>query len=212
MTTRELLVATWSEPKLREIQDLIQPLPIRLLSLAQLGLPPIADEEEIEAFDTFEANALAKAHFFSKQAGLPTIADDSGLCVDALDGAPGVRSKRFSGRSDLHGAQLDQANNQNLLLALRDTPPERRAAEFVCVVAFLAPDGEQRLFRGSIHGLILGSPRGSQGFGYDPLFYLPDLDATFAELPPDVKNRLSHRAIAIRHALPHFHEWLSKPS
>src|SRR5690606_7915072 len=126
---------------------------------------------------------------------------DSGLCVDALEGEPGVRSKRFSGRSNLRGQALDDANNAHLLQRLQHVAVPDRTARYVCVIALVTPWSEE-VFRGTVEGAILESPRGEGGFGYDPLFYVPHLDATFAEVPADTKNHHSHRGDAFRSALP----------
>jgi XTP/dITP diphosphohydrolase len=206
----DLVVATRSDHKLREIRELTAAVPdAHLLSLSDLAIPPDPREDEIEAFFTFEENALAKARYFVELTTRAVLADDSGLCVDALGGAPGVLSKRFSGRSDLSGDQLDQANNEKLLADLHDVPPDRRTAHYVCVVAFVTPQGTEDLFRGTVDGLILEARRGSGGFGYDPLFFVPDLNATFAEVLPEFKNRLSHRARALDEAIPRLRSWLS---
>lgn len=200
---RPLVVATRSRHKLGEISRILGELPdLQLLDLDEAGVRPSPEEEEIEVFDTFHGNALAKARYYRERAGLPVLADDSGICVDALDGAPGVRSKRFSGRSDLDGAALDRANNELLLDRLRDLPPERRGAHYLCVVALAAPGAEPRTFEGRCDGVILPAPRGSGGFGYDPLFLIPSEGATFAELPPERKNEISHRARALAAARP----------
>lgn len=193
-----LLVATRSSHKMAEIREMLGPASsVRILDLNDVGLPPTPDEDEIEAFDTFEANALAKARHFFALSGVPTMADDSGLCVDALGGAPGVWSKRFSGRDDLTGLDLDLANNSRLLEALDGVPPSQRTAHYVCVMAVVgAPSGEQT-FRGKVDGKILEAPRGDGGFGYDPLFFVPELDATFAQVPAAEKNRISHRSRAL---------------
>jgi XTP/dITP diphosphohydrolase len=209
LTDPALVVATRSAHKLQEIQQLTTTLPeLQLLSLADLSLPEAPEEDQIEIFQTFEENALAKARYFFERTGRPVLADDSGLCVDALEGAPGVRSKRFAGRADLEGIRLDRANNDKLMDSLEGVSPARRTAHYVCVVAFVAPGGHQQLFRGTVDGRILKAPAGSGGFGYDPLFYLPELDATFAQVTQDVKNRLSHRAAAVRLAIPHLNAWL----
>ena len=195
-----LLVATRSEHKLAEIREILPPLRgIELLDLRQAGVPPSPEEEGVEAFDSFEENALAKARFFAARSGLPVLADDSGLCVDALAGAPGVRSKRFSGRSDLSGQALDQANNRLLLQKLEGVPPARRAAHYVCAAALVVPGGVEAVRLGRCHGTILEQPRGTGGFGYDPYFESAELGGrTFAEVPPAEKEAVSHRGRAFR--------------
>jgi XTP/dITP diphosphohydrolase len=208
-----LLVATRSSHKLREIAEILGELPdLRLLDLTQAGISRSPREDEIECFDTFEENALAKARFFASRSGMPVLADDSGLCVDALGGAPGVRSKRFSGRSDLAGQPLDDANNERLLSELEGVPPQRRSARFVCALALVAPPSTEHVFRGTVQGFILDQLRGEHGFGYDPLFFLPSLGASLAELPPSEKNRISHRASAVRAARPTLESLRSAPS
>ncbi|HEX7117640.1 MAG TPA: non-canonical purine NTP pyrophosphatase [Longimicrobiales bacterium] len=202
---RRIAFGTRSAHKLREVREI---LGVRsefdLLGLDDLDVAATPDEDAIEAFDSFHRNAVAKARFYARRTGLTTLADDSGLVVDALGGAPGVHSKRFSGRADLSGADLDRANNALLLERLADVPPDRRSARFVCCAALALPDGPV-LFSviGTCIGRIADAPRGGAGFGYDPLFLLPDLGVTFAELSPDEKNRRSHRARAFRAVAAH---------
>jgi XTP/dITP diphosphohydrolase len=202
--SRPVLVATRSGHKLREIRQILEETgPVELIDLVRAGIPHDPAEEGIEAFDTFRENALAKARWFAEQSGMKTVADDSGICVDALGGAPGVYSKRFSGRPDLEGEALDAANNALLLERLGDLPAEQRAAHYVCVAAIVDPEsGGEVVFRGRCDGVILEAARGEGGFGYDPLFYLPDEGMTFGELDPQRKNRISHRARAFRAAAP----------
>ncbi len=194
----DLVVATRSRHKLREIRELLGDLPgYRLIDLEEAGIPEVAEEEGIEIFETFAENALAKARYFAARTDAPVLADDSGLCVTALEGGPGVRSKRFSGRQDLRGDALDRANNEHLLLLLADVPDGERAARYVCAAALAFPDGSEEVFLGACEGTILHSPAGTGGFGYDPLFYLPDEGATFGQLPAAHKHQLSHRARAM---------------
>lgn len=196
----KLLVATRSAQKLLEIRRILAAVPgLRVLDLNDAGLPPSAEEDEIEAFETFEENALAKARYFQSLSGLPTVADDSGLEVDALDGAPGVRSKRFApGTAGLDAAQVDQANNEHLLERLDDLPLAKRTARFVCVAALVDGLGREHVLRGEAPGLILGRPRGREGFGYDPLFLDRELEKSFGELTRAEKERRSHRGKAFR--------------
>ncbi|HEX6251482.1 MAG TPA: RdgB/HAM1 family non-canonical purine NTP pyrophosphatase [Gemmatimonadaceae bacterium] len=190
-----LLLATRSAGKLREIRPLLAPLGLHLLDLAEAGLPEESDDE-LEAGSTFEENALAKArHYFTVSGGIPTVADDSGIEVSALRGQPGVRSKRWSGRTDLSGQALDDANNATLLEALKDLPD--RTARYVCVAAFADASGEI-VARGETTGIIVGRPRGRGGFGYDPFFLSDDLGVTFGEAAPEEKARVSHRGRAFR--------------
>jgi XTP/dITP diphosphohydrolase len=183
------VVATRNRGKLREIVPLLAGLPFTLHTIDELA----PDAELREDGDTFEANALAKARQAARATGLPAIADDSGLEVDALAGAPGVHSARYA------GLPCDDArNNAKLLEALLGVPAPRRA-RFRCVAAFVDPAGGDELARGgACEGEILAEPRGELGFGYDPLFLVPARGRTMAELPLDEKNRLSHRAAAFR--------------
>jgi XTP/dITP diphosphohydrolase len=198
MTAATLLLATRSAHKAREIGQILAPIDLAVVTLAELGVEPRPEEDRIEAFDTFRANAVAKARYFSERLGRVTLADDSGLRVDALDGEPGVRTKRFSGRSDLEGAALDRANNALLLERLEDVPDDRRGARYVCCAAVAWPDGRALAAVGTVSGRIATEGRGTGGFGYDPLFHVPALDARFAEVPAPVKNAISHRARAFR--------------
>lgn len=170
---------------------------IEPIDLAAAGIAEDAAREEgLECHDTFERNAIAKArYFFEVSGGMPTLADDSGLEVISLGGTPGVRSKRWSGRTDLSGGALDAANNEKLLLALADSSDRR--ARYVCVAAYV--DGVlEAVERGETTGRILLEPRGSGGFGYDPYFMSSDLSRTFAECAAEEKARVSHRGRAVR--------------
>ncbi|MDX1675836.1 MAG: RdgB/HAM1 family non-canonical purine NTP pyrophosphatase [Longimicrobiales bacterium] len=197
-TGRRLLLATRSPHKAREIQEILDPLDLYVETLAHLGIEPTPEEDGIEAFDTFEANAIAKARYFARRLDRITVADDSGLRVDALDGDPGVHTKRFSGRDDLEGQALDRANNQLLLKRLEGVPNEARGARYVCCAAVAWPDGRALTATGTVRGTIASELRGDGGFGYDPLFHVPELDARFAEVPAGAKNRISHRSRAFR--------------
>lgn len=194
------VLGTRSPDKLREVREILAPRTrIEILSLTDLGIPPSAEEESLEAHETFQENARAKATYFARLTGLPTLADDSGLAVDALDGAPGVHSKRFSARTDLHGAELDRANNQLLLDRLVNVPAERRTAHYVCAAVLAWPHDHRTLTAlGTCAGIIAPHPLGEGGFGYDPLFLLPDLGVTFGQVSPETKHRRSHRARAFR--------------
>jgi XTP/dITP diphosphohydrolase len=184
------VVATRNRGKLREIVALLAGLPFTLRTIDELA----PDAELREDGDTFEANALAKARQAARATGLPAIADDSGLEVAALAGEPGVFSARYAGLpSD------DGRNNAKLLQALRDVPAGRRGARFRCVAVFVdAGRGVEIVRTGECAGEILEAPRGDLGFGYDPLFLVPALGRTMAELPLAEKNNLSHRAAAFR--------------
>jgi XTP/dITP diphosphohydrolase len=181
--------------KLFELRPLFAAGQLDAIDLDAAGIVEDGAEQTLEAFDTFVENALAKARYFHALSGLPTVADDSGLEVAALGGAPGVRSKRWSGRTDLHGIDLDRANNALLLQSL--APHADRYARYVCVAAYVAP-GEELTCRGEAVGRILQEPRGSAGFGYDPLFESAELGMTYAEMDTSTKERISHRGRAFR--------------
>jgi XTP/dITP diphosphohydrolase len=193
----ELVVATRNRGKLKEIQALLDGVVGSVLCAADItGFP-----ETIEDGLTFQENALKKAREAMLFTGLPALADDSGLVVDALDGLPGVYSARYAGE----GAE-DADNNLRLLEELAGVSSERRQAAFVCVLAFVTPDGDEQIFSGRVGGAILTSARGGDGFGYDPLFLVDGFDRTMAELPLQEKNRISHRG----QALQHFREYLEQ--
>lgn len=191
------VLATRSSGKLRELEPLFANARIEVVTLDRLGIRESEREAEIEAFSTFEENALAKATYFRDITGLPTFADDSGLEVVALGGEPGVRSKRWSGRTDLIGLALDEANNAELLRALAGVTS--RGARYVCVAALATSTGVLTR-RGEVEGEILDAGRGSGGFGYDPLFFATELGMTFGEASRREKERVSHRGRAF-HAL-----------
>ncbi|MGI9626878.1 MAG: RdgB/HAM1 family non-canonical purine NTP pyrophosphatase [Longimicrobiales bacterium] len=193
-----VLLATRSAHKAGEIREILGPN-ISLLTLEEAGLEWLPEEEELEPYDTFEANALSKAQYFSRRSGLATIADDSGLEVDALNGAPGVRTKRFAKAEDFPGLDQDQANNQHLLSRLDGVEEQGRGARFVCVAVLLTlgPPTET-VFRGEAEGRILPEMVGAGGFGYDPVFFDPEVGKSFAELSLDEKNARSHRGKAFR--------------
>ncbi len=194
----ELVLATRSGHKVREIRRILADVPdLRVVDLPGAGVAESEEEEGLEPFETFEENALSKARYFFEKTGRPTVADDSGLEVEALDGAPGVRSKRFSPDRGLEGQALDTANLEYLLERLGDLPLADRAGRYVCVAALVTEDGEWT-FRGESPGLILGRPKGWGGFGYDPVFFDPELGKTFAEISDEEKNARSHRGAAFR--------------
>lgn len=189
----KLLVATNNRGKVREYAELLDGLAVRLTFPAREGL----SLEVEETGETFAENAILKARVYAEASGLLTLADDSGLEVDALDGAPGVRSARYAGP----GAS-DEDRYRLLLRRLAGVPAEGRTARFRCVVALATPEGEVQTAEGCCEGVIGFEPRGTHGFGYDPVFYMPDRGQTMAELLPEVKNRVSHRARAARAAMP----------
>lgn len=198
---RKLLVATRNRGKVREYQELLRGL---LLELTWLDAEGISLEPE-ETGTTCAENAVLKAQAYAAASGLLTWADDSALEVDTLGGAPGVHSSRYAGA----GAS-DDDRYRLLLRNLEGVPWEKRTARFRCVVAIVEPGGALRTAEGTYEGIVAFSPRGDNGFGYDPVFYLPDRQCTMAELAPAVKNQISHRARAVRAILPKIQEHLSK--
>lgn len=185
---KELLVATTNRGKMKEIEALLYGCVGRIYSLSDFPALPGVEEDGA----TFEENALKKARHAAQLTGKPTIADDSGLVVEALDGRPGVHSARFAGEN-----ATDADNNARLLRELADVPVAARKAAFRCVVALCLPDGACRTFSGELPGVVLSAPSGTGGFGYDPLFYVPECGGTLAELPMEVKNGISHRGKAL---------------
>jgi XTP/dITP diphosphohydrolase len=204
VTNEPLLIATRSAGKLRELRELFRGAGIAVVDLAEAGIEASAEEDDLENADTFEENALAKARYFARRAQRAVVADDSGLEVDALGGHPGVRSKRWSGRADLLGVALDDANNARLVDALRDS--KNRHARYVCVAAFVDGAGELTR-RGASSGVILDSPRGRGGFGYDPYFLSDELGKTFAEASVEEKEQVSHRGRAFRALIAAVQSW-----
>lgn len=200
----KLLVATRNPGKAREIRDLFAGLPFELFFPTDRHLDRLPEEADLERGTSFTEHAVAKARYFAERSGLPTLAEDSGLEVDALGRAPGVHSARWAQREGGRGKRgkeegLDAANNALLLERLAGVPEERRTARYRCVVAYLeTPTAVPELVEAACEGVILTEPRGSGGFGYDPLFYSRDLQLTFAEAPPAAKRRVSHRGRAIR--------------
>lgn len=193
----ELLVATRNQGKLREIRRLLEETEISVLGLdAFPDLPEVEEDGE-----TFAVNARKKAMTIAQLTGRLTLADDSGLEVAHLGGAPGVRSARYAGDD-----ADDAANNRKLLAALFGVPRSGRRGAFVCAMALCGPDGDCRLFSGRLAGFLAEEPRGDGGFGYDPLFLVPEYGKTLAELPLEVKNRISHRGHALRQVLDYFRQ------
>jgi XTP/dITP diphosphohydrolase len=186
---KRLVVATANSGKLREFRSLLAGLPYELTSLAELGL-----ESPAETGSSFLENATLKARHAATLSGFAAVADDSGIEVDALGGAPGIHSARYAGRSG-----DDLSNNAKLMRALEGVPYERRRARYRCALVLMeAADAPPLNAEAAWEGFILEAPRGSGGFGYDPYFWLPELDKTAAELTPEEKNRLSHRGKALR--------------
>jgi XTP/dITP diphosphohydrolase len=197
---KKLLVATYNPGKIREYKDLLSGLRLEITFPAQEGLA--LEVEETGA--TFEENACIKALAFAQEAGIPTLADDSGLEVEALGGAPGVRSARYAGP----GAS-DVDRYRKLLVALEGVPTGRRQARFRCVVALAQADGSIQTAEGTCEGEIGFGPKGDSGFGYDPIFVVEGFGGlTMAELSPETKNEISHRGRAVEAARPILAEWV----
>ena len=198
MSETAALLATRSAGKLRELRPLFRDHGVSLIDLSEAGIGETPAEDALEAFSTFEENALAKARYFHALSGRPTFADDSGLAVDALGGAPGVLSKRWSGRTDLSGQALDDENNRLLLERLGDDA--NRRAHYICAASYV--DDERSLVSvGRVDGRIIEAPRGENGFGYDPFFFADELQRTFGEATRDEKEVVSHRGRAVRSLL-----------
>ncbi|HZG18100.1 MAG TPA: XTP/dITP diphosphatase [Candidatus Bathyarchaeia archaeon] len=189
---KKVVLATRNKGKVREMERLFAPLGWEIISLDDFPDAP----EVVEDGETFTANALKKATTISAATGLPAIADDSGLEVDALEGRPGVCSARFAGEQ-----ASDEDNWKKLLTELKDTPKEKRTARFRCVLAFVEPGKEPITASGACEGVILREPAGTNGFGYDPVFFLPEQMCTMAQLAPERKNQISHRAKAMENLL-----------
>lgn len=198
----KLLLATRSVHKAVEVARILETAPPtthRLVTLEDESVPWAAAEESLEPFETFEENAASKARYFADLTGLPTVADDSGLEVAALDGRPGVRTKRFAPLERYPGLERDDANNSHLLECLRGLPPAERGARYVCVACYIDPrSGDTAQFRGEAPGRIVARPRGKGGFGYDPLFLDVETGRTYAQLTSDEKHERSHRGRAFR--------------
>lgn len=182
-----LVIATRNPGKTKEIQDLLKGFPIDIKNLDDFGPIP----EVVEDGETFDDNAYKKSSFTARVLGLPALSDDSGLCVDALDGAPGVYSARYAGEN-----ATDAENCAKLLAELKGR--ENRNASFKCVISIAVPTGAALTYEGSCDGIILESPRGENGFGYDPVFFFPSHNKTFAEISREEKSYVSHRGKALR--------------
>lgn len=203
MTPTRLLIATHNQGKVQEYRQLLRGLPLELVSLEDLG---IAEDVE-ETGSTFLENAWLKAHTYSRLGGLLTLSDDSGLEVDALGGQPGIHSARYGGEA----CRNNEDRIALLLSNLNDVRWARRTARFRCCIAICQPQGAELSVVGSVAGMIQYEPKGSGGFGYDPVFYLPSFDRTMSELPMEVKNRISHRGDATARAVRALEGLLAKP-
>ena len=184
----KVILASKNQHKLTELSAILSQLGFEIALESEYGL----DIDVEETGTTFEENSFLKADAVMKASGLPVLADDSGLMVDALDGAPGVYSARYGHKAS------DKERTAYLLDNMKEVPEERRGAKFVCVITCLFPDGRKIVARGECPGVIARAPHGENGFGYDPVFYLPELGMTYAELPSEQKNAISHRARALQ--------------
>ncbi len=196
----ELVFASNNAHKLAEVRKIWADLPLRIYGLSELGL----ELNIVEDGQSFKENALIKARAAATHSVRPALADDSGLEVDALEGAPGIRSARFAGEQ-----ADDKQNNQLLLERLKGVPYEKRSARFRCVLALVTLGGEEYCWEGVCEGVIGFEEQGETGFGYDPLFIIPAYQQTLAQLGPAIKNRISHRARALEQAHPFLLNWLS---
>jgi XTP/dITP diphosphohydrolase len=190
-TKPRLLLATNNKGKIREYKSLLLGIPFQIATPAEIGIPPNVDETGV----SFEENATLKASIMAKQSGLLSLADDSGLEVDALGGEPGVHSHRFAGEG------ASDADRYNFLLSrLKGIPENKRTAQFRCVIAIAKPGVDIKFFPGICRGIIISEPKGNNGFGYDPIFLVPEMGKTMAELTLEEKNLISHRARAAKKA------------
>lgn len=195
---KELILASGNKGKISEFQTLLEELQIEVHSMKEY--PEIG--KIVEDGNSFQENALIKARTVCKATGKPALADDSGIMVDTLGGKPGIYSARYAGEPC-----DDRANNEKLLAEMADVPEEARGAQFYCAIALVMPDGREALAEGICRGTILRELRGDGGFGYDPLFYVPELEKSFAELNMEEKNQISHRGKANRKAVQILREW-----
>ena len=184
-----MIFATGNENKMKEIREILGALPLEILSMKEAGV----SADIVEDGKTFEENALIKARAICKLAGEMVLADDSGLEIDYLNKEPGIYSARYMGEDTSY-----HIKNKSLIDRLEGVPDEKRTARFVCAIAAVFPDGKQLVVRGTVEGIIGYEEKGENGFGYDPIFYLPERGCTTAELPPEEKNSISHRGNALR--------------
>lgn len=198
---KTLLVASTNKKKLAELKELLQDFPLRLISLSELG----NYREVPEDGKTFEENAQLKALGYAAQSGYLTLAEDSGLCCDALEGAPGVYSARFSGPQ-----KNDRENNLKVLKLLEKVPDNCRGAQFISAVSLAEPGKVIGVVQGSVHGIISREIHGTNGFGYDPIFFFPPFGKTFGEVSSEMKHRVSHRAQALEKAKNQLQEYLKE--
>ena len=186
---KRMIFATGNENKMKEIREILGALPLEILSMKEAGV----SADIVEDGKTFEENALIKARAICKLAGEMVLADDSGLEIDYLNKEPGIYSARYMGEDTSY-----HIKNKSLIDRLEGVPDEKRTARFVCAIAAVLPDGKELVVRGTVEGIIGYEEKGEKGFGYDPIFYLPERGCTTAELPPEEKNSISHRGNALR--------------
>ena len=186
---KRMIFATGNENKMKEIREILGALPLEILSMKEAGV----SADIVEDGKTFEENALIKARAICKLAGEMVLADDSGLEIDYLNKEPGIYSARYMGEDTSY-----HIKNKSLIDRLEGVPDEKRTARFVCAIAAVFPDGKELVVRGTVEGIIGYEEKGENGFGYDPIFYLPKRGCTTAELPPEEKNSISHRGNALR--------------
>lgn len=198
---KQIIIATQNKGKAKDFEALLSPLGFKVLTLRDVAKDMDVEETGV----TFAENAILKAEAVAKALQIPVIADDSGLEIDALDGEPGVYSARYAGLD-----KSDDANIDKVLEKLSDVPESERTGRFRCVLAVAAPDKKTETFSGSCEGVILNERRGENGFGYDPIFYVPDLKRTMAELAPEEKAAISHRGNAIRELKQAIPQWLNR--
>lgn len=187
----KLVVASHNQGKVREIGHLLEPFGLEVVSAGDLNLP-----EPVEDGETFAANALIKARAAAEKSGLVALSDDSGLAVDALEGAPGIYSARWAG--DGKDFALAMRNVEEALAGKGAKTPDQRKAHFVCALCLVEPDGSHEIYEGRVDGTLVWPPRGENGFGYDPVFQCDSYDITFGEMEPDAKHAISHRAAAFK--------------
>ena len=186
---KRMIFATGNENKMKEIREILGALPLEILSMKEAGV----SADIVEDGKTFEENALIKARAICKLAGEMVLADDSGLEIDYLNKEPGIYSARYMGEDTSY-----HIKNKSLIERLEGVPDEKRTARFVCAIAAVFPDGKELVVRGTVEGIIGYEEKGENGFGYDPIFYLPERGCTTAELSPEEKNSISHRGNALR--------------
>ena len=183
-----IVIATGNKDKVREINELLEGTDFEAVSMKEIGINP----DIVEDADTFEGNALIKAKTVHELTGDYVMADDSGLCIDALGGAPGVYSARFCGEDSTYEEKF-----KKIYEMLADVPKDKWTARFVCAIAVVRPDGSEFTVRGEVEGLLLDHTQGENGFGYDPIFFVPEFGMTTAQMDPEVKNSISHRGKAL---------------